>query len=291
MRHAKSNTNILKQQCCLSPHGNVNCNYGTVRKMFRSPTDRNTMMILGLLDIKNKKISVKNQIIGHKKKNNIFINSNKGKNIQSNLRLSIGSETLSTYHLKSKNFLEEIITEKDKQIAELQKELLKSHSIISQLQKEKETLTIHNIMNSNNDNIEEITTISNVSPIKTTLSSMRTNYYYTNNNEIQNIYLLSKESSKGSLTPSTNPNKTKTPMASSKTINIFRKGKNKIVKLKTFSSPNGNNLSGINENDTIRHSIYAMSSLESLMSQCDNLKQRTKKIFDNYFYTVSQCKI
>ena len=298
MRHAKSNINILKQQCCLTPHGNFNYgNAGTMRNMYKSPTDRNTILIFGN---NNKKLFTKNSSLSHKKNNykgNIFTNNNKGKTIQNNLRLTIGSETLNTYHLKSNNFLEEIITEKDKQISELQKKLLKSHSIISQLQKEKETLatsmTIHNIMNSNNDNIEEITTSSNLSPIKTTLGSMRTNYYYTNNNEIQNIYLLSKESSKGLLSPSTNPNKTKTPTVSSKTINIFRKGKNTIVKLRTFNSPNGNNLSGIDENDTntVRHSICGISSLESLVSQCDTLKQRTKRIFEKYFYTVSQYNI
>ena len=298
MRHAKSNINILKQQCCLTPHGNFNYgNTGIMRNMYKSPTDRNTILVLGN---NNKKLFTKNLSVSNKKKNNkgnIFTNNSKGKNLQSNLRLTIGSETLNTYHLKSNNFLEEIINEKDKQIAELQKELLKSHSIISQLQKEKETIatsmTIHNIMNSNNDNIEEITTSSNLSPIKTTLSSLRTNYYYTNNNEIQNIYLLSKESSKGLGSPSTNPNKTKTPTVSSKFINVFRKGKNKIVKLRTFNSPNGNNLSGINENDTItvRHSISGIPSLESLVSQCDTLKQRTKRIFEKYFYTVSQYNI
>lgn len=248
--------------------------------------------------------------------------SSKESNNQINIRLNLNSEIINnnyTHTSKNKN-VDEVIKEKDKQIARLQRELMNSQNLINKLQKEKETLTttmtMQNLMNSNYYDNEEMTTMSNNKGITTTkslgnirsntngVSQKKTNYFYTNNNSINtnhitNNFLISSPKSKRILSPkffsstigNLNGEHFKTGASSpTSSLNVFRGGKSKTIRLGNSNHNNTNstvnNLSGEFTSKSQKSSMCQLSSLENLVNVCEQLKKRTKKVLDRYWSVV-----
>ena len=248
--------------------------------------------------------------------------SSKESSNQINIRLNLNSEIINnnyTHTSKNKN-VDEVIKEKDKQIARLQRELMNSQTLINKLQKEKETLTttmtMQNLMNSNYYDNEEMTTMSNNKGITTTkslgnirsntngVSKKKTNYFYTNNNSINtnhitNNFLISSPKSKRILSPkffsstigNLNGEHFKTGASSpTSSLNVFRGGKSKTIRLGNSNNNNTNstvnNLSGEFTSKSQKSSMCQLSSLENLVNVCEQLKKRTKKVLDRYWSVV-----
>lgn len=255
----------------------------------------------------------------------------KENNNQINIRLNLNSEVINnnynSHTTKNKNVFDEIIKEKDKQISRLQHELINSQNLINKLQKEKETLattmTMQNLMNSNFEN-EEITTTSNNRAISTTKSlgniktnpvisnnNTKKNYYNTNNNSINtnhitNNFLISSPKSKrilspkyfSSTIPNYNPEHYKSGTSSPTTsLNVFRGGKSKTLRLintnnnfNNNTNSTNNNLSGIDEFScrSQKASMCQLSSIDNLINLCEGLKNRTRKVLDHYWNVVSK---
>lgn len=247
--------------------------------------------------------------------------SSKESSNQINIRLNLNSEIINnnyTHTSKNKN-VDEVIKEKDKQIARLQRELMNSQTLINKLQKEKETLTttmtMQNLMNSNYYDNEEMTTMSNNKGITTTkslgnirsntngVSQKKTNYFYTNNNSINtnhitNNFLISSPKSKRILSPkffsstigNLNGEHFKTGASSpTSSLNVFRGGKSKTIRLGNSNNNTNNtvnNLSGEFTSKSQKSSMCQLSSLENLVNVCEQLKKRTKKVLDRYWSVV-----